>query len=37
MEVTGRKVPTRFEKVGARVKRIVEATHESSRFTFECM
>ena len=37
MEVTEKKVPTTFEKAGARVKRIVEAKHESSRFVFKRM
>jgi len=37
MEVIEKEVPTTYEKVGARVKRIVEAKHESPRFAFKCM
>jgi len=37
MEVIEKEVPTTFKKVGARMKRIVEVKHESSKFAFKCM
>ena len=37
MEITKKKVPTTFEKVGAKVKRIVEAKNKPSKFVSKCM